>query len=232
MTNIYSHEASQQQVAAVSPFVTRTFGWMAIGLLLTALIAMWIPESQSLMATLLRPGVLIGLIVGELVLVLALSLAIGRMSAGVAAGAFLLYSALNGVTLSVLFLIYTKTSIAGTFIVTAGTFGVMAAYGYLTKRDLTSLGSIMLMALIGLVIASVVNIFWANDTLYWLITYAGIGIFVALTAYDTQKIREMAYAMEGNVELAKKMSILGALRLYLDFINLFLLLLRVLGRRR
>ena len=153
------------------------------------------------------------------------------MTAETAGIVFLLYSVLNGLTLSMVFLIYTSSSIASTFLVTAATFGVMSAYGYMTKKDLTSIGNLAFMALIGLIIGSVVNIFLQSEIMYWVITYAGVLIFVALTAYDTQKIKRMA-AYDDTQEVSKKKSIMGALTLYLDFVNLFLYLLRFMGDRK
>jgi len=230
--NIYEMDAAGVTVRQ-NAFVTKVFGWMAGGLLLTAVIALGVANSPGILRLVYgNPGVLIGLIIGELVLVVALSAGINRMSAGVATGLFLLYAAVNGVTLAFVFLMYTKASIATTFFVTAGTFGTMCVYGYVTKRDLTSLGSLCFMGLIGLIIGSVVNLFWANETLYWLVTYAGVLVFVGLTAYDTQKIKRMGLAIGSDGPAAQKAAVLGALAIYLDFINLFLLLLRILGRRR
>jgi FtsH-binding integral membrane protein len=160
-----------------------------------------------------------------------LSEAVQRMSANTATFVFLMYALVNGLTLSVIFLVYTLGSIASTFFVTAATFGVMSAYGYFTKTDLTKMGNILFMALIGLIIASLVNIFLNNSTLYWIITYAGVLIFVGLTAYDTQKIKEMNIIGNEGTEEDQKEAIMGALTLYLDFINLFLYLLRILGNR-
>jgi FtsH-binding integral membrane protein len=157
------------------------------------------------------------------------------MSSAVVTGCFLLYSALMGATLSLIFLRYSMESIAITFFVTALTFGVMSVYGYVTKRDLTSIGNLCFMALIGLIIASIVNMFVGSSLLYWGVTYVGILIFVGLTAYDTQKIKEMSMALGNELaasETGKKQAILGALTLYLDFINLFLLLLRIFGGNR
>jgi FtsH-binding integral membrane protein len=176
--------------------------------------------------------VYLGLIVAQLGLVIWLSARIAAMSAMTATLIFLGYSMLTGLTLSVVFLAYTASSLASTFFVTAGTFGAMCLYGATTKRDLTGLGSFLTMGLIGMVIASVVNMFLQNSTFYWITTYIGVIIFVGLTAYDAQKIKAMSVvALEGG-ESEQKGAILGALRLYLDFINLFLLLLRVMGKRR
>jgi hypothetical protein len=145
---------------------------------------------------------------------------------------FLSYSALNGLMLSSVFMMYTSASIALTFFITAGTFGIMSIYGYTTKADLTRIGNIAFMALIGIILASVVNMFLGNETLYWIISYAGVAIFVALVAYDTQKIKDMSINGFDGQAMERKASIIGALTLYLDFINLFLFLLRLFGSRR
>jgi len=165
---------------------------------------------------------------GELGLVITLAGAINRLSATAATLLFVAYSALNGVTLSVIALVYTANSIASTFVITAGMFGAMSAYGYMTRRDLTSWGSFLFMGLIGVVIASVVNIFVGSSTVSWFISGIGIIVFTGLTAYDTWKIKAMAAGGVGG----RKPAILGALTLYLDFINLFLMLLRFTGSRR
>jgi hypothetical protein len=155
------------------------------------------------------------------------------MSAAVATGGFILYSAISGVTLAAIFLVYTTESIASTFFVTGAVFGAMSLYGYTTKSDLSSWGSYLFMALIGLIIASLVNIFLQSTAIYWVTTYAGVLIFVGLTAYDTQKLKQLSNNInERDTETFQKMVILGALTLYLDFINLFLYLLRLLGKRR
>jgi FtsH-binding integral membrane protein len=149
-----------------------------------------------------------------------------------AIGAFLLYSVLNGLTMSVIFMAYTSSSIATTFYITAGTFAAMSIYGYTTKRDLTSIGNMAFMALIGIIIASIVNIFLQNEMMYWIISYLGVAIFVGLVAYDTQKLKEIGSRGFVNEEGMEKSAIMGALSLYLDFINLFLFLLRIFGDRR
>lgn len=214
-------------------FITRVYGWMAAGLAITGVIAWVVAGDMDLVrAIVLNKFVFYGLLLGELAMVWVLSAAIQKMSVGIATSMFLVYAGMNGLTLSVIFLAYTMESIATTFFVTAGTFGAMCFYGMVTKRDLTSIGNLCFMALIGLILASVVNIFLNSSALYWVTTYAGILIFVGLTAYDAQKIKEMhAASVEGSDE-AKKGAITGALALYLDFINLFLLLLRLFGRRR
>jgi FtsH-binding integral membrane protein len=214
-------------------FVRKVFGWMTAGLMITGIMALMTVQSQVILGFVFgTPFVFFGLIIAQLGLVVWLSARISAMSAMTATTIFLGYSFLTGLTLAAVFLAYTSSSIASTFFVTAGTFGVMFAYGWLTHRDLTSIGSFMAMGLIGVIIASVVNMFLHNETIYWIITYIGIFIFVGLTAYDAQKIKAMSVvALEGE-EAEQKGAIIGALRLYLDFINLFLLLLRVLGRRR
>ena len=214
-------------------FVLKVYGWMAAGLMLTGIVALFtiqIPGLIQVLAT--HPILFIGLLVVELGLVVWLSARVQKMTATTATLVFLGYSALTGVTLSLIFLVYTTESLASTFFVTAGTFGVMSAYGYVTKRDLSGLGSFMMMGLIGMIIASVVNIFLSSPTVYWITTYVGVLVFVGLTAYHTQKIKMMGeISMEGG-EAEQKGAIIGALMLYLDFINLFLLLLRVMGNRR
>jgi FtsH-binding integral membrane protein len=213
-------------------FFNAVYAWMATGLALTALVAWWVSTRPDLMQQVFRGPVLIVLFVAEIGLVITISAAVQRISASVATALFLLYSALNGLTLSAIFVIYTHASLSSAFFVTAGTFAAMSVYGMVTKRDLTAMGSFLFMALIGLVIASVVNLFWANPMLYWIISYAGVLIFVGLTAWDTQKLKQIAYATQNDAALAARLSISGALSLYLDFINLFLFILRIMGRRR
>jgi FtsH-binding integral membrane protein len=213
-------------------FVQRVFVWMTIGLTVTGAIAAVIGTSVSDTYWNDHMGLMFGLIILELAVVFGLIFLINRISATVATAAFFLYSALNGVTLSVIFAVYSIPSIAATFFVTAGMFGAMAAIGWVTKRDLSALGSILLMALIGLILASIVNIFIASDALYWIVTYAGVVIFAGLTAYDMQKIKKMqAAGADAYSEQGRKAAVMGALALYLDFINLFLFLLRIFGRR-
>jgi hypothetical protein len=218
--------------SAVASFFNNVYAWMSAGLALTAVVAWYVSTNLALVQWLFGSGIWIALIIAQLVLVFTISAAVNRLSPTAATALFLLYAALMGLTLSVIFLAYTLPSIAGTFLATAGTFGATSIYGYVTKRDLTRLGSLLFMALIGLIIASVVNIFLANSTLYWVITYAGVAIFVGLTAYDTQRLKEIAIATANDPRMAARYAINGALTLYLDFINLFLLLLRLLGDRR
>jgi FtsH-binding integral membrane protein len=210
----------------------QVYAWMTAGLLVTGAVASWTASSPAMLSLVFgNPLVFWGLIIAQFILVLVLGPAIGRMAPAAGTALFLLYSALNGLTMASIFIVYTQESIAATFFVTAGTFGAMSLYGYTTKRDLSTMGNILIMALIGFLIASVVNIFLASSTLYWILTYGGVLIFVGLTAWDTQKIKLMAQNVTTEDD-ARRMSILGAFTLYLDFINLFLLLLRIIGGRR
>lgn len=227
--------AGSRSEAQVRTLFQNVYLWMAIGLGVTGLVSLAVLSNTTILRGILgTPGILMALIIGELVLVGFLSIRIQRMSPQTAFAVFLGYSALNGVTLAPIFLIYTQTSIASTFFITAGMFGAMALYGVTTKRNLQGLGSYLFMGLIGLILASVVNIFLRSDALSWLISVIGVFLFLGLTAYDNQRIAAMSNRMTGSEGSADyhRMSILGALRLYLDFINLFLFLLRFLGRRR
>jgi FtsH-binding integral membrane protein len=233
MTNGHITYSRERAAAVQGEFIRRVYNWMALGLGATALVALYTASNPYLLQMIFGNSlVFFGLIIGELILVFALSMAIGRLQYSTAAAMFFLYSALNGLTLSVIFLAYTSTSIASTFFVTAGTFGVTSLYGYTTKRDLTSWGSFFFMGLIGIILASVVNIFLKSPMIYWIVTYAGILVFVGLAAYDTQKLKEMALQGFADEEQEGKSAVMGALALYLDFINLFLMLLRIFGERR
>lgn len=209
------------------------FIWMALALAATGLTASYVANYLVLHPDMFSQNMFLVLAIAEVALVFFLSARIHKMSFATAGIMFALYSVLNGATMSILFLVYTASSIASTFFVTAGTFGVMALIGTTTKMDLTKFGSIFTMALIGLIIATVVNIFWANSILYWAITYIGVLLFVGLTAYDAQRIKNMLqmYGTEEN-DMTQKIALMGSLTLYLDFINLFIYLLRILGSRR
>ncbi|MBU6121634.1 Bax inhibitor-1/YccA family protein [Hymenobacter siberiensis] len=227
---ISAEEAAEIQ----SRFFAQVYGWMAAGLGLTGGIAMFASTSPELINFVFGTRfVFMGLIILELVIVGFLSARIFDWSLGKVQAAFVGYAVLNGVTLSCVFLAYTSASIASTFFVTAGTFGVMSLFGYFTKADLSGWGKLLSMAVIGLVIAMVVNIFLNNSVLEIVTSFIGVLIFTALTAYDTQKLKQLALlgVTEGE-ETSNKASILGALTLYLDFVNLFLFLLRIFGRRR
>ena len=231
MENNYSYSGSGVQTAQVT-LMKSLYLWMSVALAVTGITAMAVDASYQLQQLLFSGKyTFLVLVVAELALVIYLSARIARMWFVSAMVSFLAYSFLNGLTLSVVFLAYTKSSIASTFFVTAGTFAAMSLYGYFTKKDLSSWGNLFFMALIGLIIATIVNVFWANTTLYWITTYAGVLIFVGLTAYDTNRIKQMLANQEVN-EGTQKLALLGALTLYLDFINMFLYLLRIFGDRR
>ena len=217
----------------VREFVQAVYGWMAAALAVTGFVALAVSRSQALQQIIFgSPVVFFGLIIGQLALVVWLSARIGTMSVSTATTVFMAYAVLNGLTLSAIFLVYAEATIARAFFVTAGLFTVMTLYGSFTKTDLTRMGNILGMALLGFIIASVVNLFLRSEGFYWLITYAGVVIFVGLVAYDSQRIRAMALSGVGGTEEGGRYAVMGALRLYLDFVNLFLLLLRILGRRR
>jgi FtsH-binding integral membrane protein len=232
-TAFQSRTADQTVVRA---FLARVYTFMALGLGITGVVALAVAASPAAMSFIFGGRwVLMGLIAAELLLVVAFAPVATRASAGVAALMMLAYSVLNGVTMASIFLIYTRGSIGGTFLVTAGTFGALAAYGTVTKRDLSSLGSFVMMGLVGLVIASLVNLFLGSPMLYWLTTFGGVIVFTGLTVYDTAKLKTLAALSAGQGKEAEtKLALQGALSLYLDFINLFLLLLRLFGggRRR
>lgn len=211
----------------------RVYGWMSFALALSALSAATTVSTPGLLRLVIGNRVVFfALILGELGLVLYLGTALARMSLTAARATLIVYSLLNGLTLSAVFLAYTTESIGTTFLVTGATFGAMSLYGYVTKRDLTRFGSFLFMGLIGVVIASLVNIFLRNDAVYWVTTYLGVIVFVGLAAYDTQKIKAMGAEAGYGGDAAGKVAVFGALALYLDFVNLFLMLLRLLGRRR
>ena len=229
-----SAQDSPEAVALQNAFVNRVYGWMTAGLALTGFVAYYISAKYGAQVFQHR-GLYIVLILLEFVVVAGLTAAINRISAFVALLGFLFFAALNGVTLSWIFIAYDSTSIAKTFFATSATFGAMGLFGYLTKKDLTSIGSLCFMGLFGLIIASVLNMIWPNARMGLVISCVGILIFVGLVAYDTQKIKQLALAIgEGDVDVesGKKYAIIGALQLYLDFVNLFLYILRLLGNRK
>lgn len=219
--------------AEQSRFLIRVYNWMGAGLAVTAIVAWYVANTPSILNVILGNQILFfGLIIGELGLVFYLASRVMQMSAQRAMNVFIGYAALNGVTFSVLFVAYTQSSIATAFVVTAGMFAAMSLYGATTKKDLTSWGSFLFMGLIGIIIASVVNIFLQSSAMYWIITYAGVLIFTGLIAYDTQSILRMNIIGNEGTQEDTKEAISGALRLYLDFINLFIMMLRLLGDRR
>ncbi|MBR5241029.1 MAG: Bax inhibitor-1/YccA family protein [Muribaculaceae bacterium] len=232
MENNY-YSIPSQSATMVGSLMKSVYMWMTLALGITGVVALYVAQSSDLLYAIFSNSILFwGLVIAEFALVMVISARLLKMSFSTALMLFMLYSVINGLTLSVIFALYTKASVASTFFVTAGTFGVMSLIGYFTKKDLSKLGSILFMLLIGLVIATLVNIFWANDTLYWITTYAGVLIFVGLTVYDTNKIKRMLECSYGEDEVTQKLALMGALTLYLDFINLFLYLLRILGDRK
>jgi FtsH-binding integral membrane protein len=226
----------EQQPVSVSPeyvakYMTKVYGWMFAGLSVTALVAFLVASSPAAVAFFFGNKLaFFALLIAQIFLVGFLSVRIHKMSSAVATGIFIGYAGLMGLTFAALLLRYTAASLITVFAITAGTFGIMTVVGYVTKQDLTSFGKIMFMGLIGVVLASIVNIFMSSPTLYWIISYAGVAVFVGLIAYDTQKIK--AYALLDSEEDRKKGAIMGALALYLDFVNLFIFLLRLFGGRR
>ena len=208
--------------------------WMALALAITGFVALYVAKSYTLLNAMAENNFLFwGMLIAEVGLVMYLSARIHRISFSTATILFIVYSVLNGVTMSILFMVYTMSSIATTFFVTAGTFGATALYGYVTKKDLTRIGNLCIMGVIGLIIASLVNLFLQNSMMDLIISYIGVLLFVGLTAYDSQKIKQLLSddSIEIN-ETTQKIALMGSLTLYLDFINLFIYLLRILGDRK
>ncbi|KAJ9433761.1 MULTISPECIES: Bax inhibitor-1/YccA family protein [Enterobacterales] len=224
----------QQASTSLQTYMAQVYGWMTCGLLLTAFVSWFAARTPAVMELVFANRItFFGLIIAQLALVFVLSGMVQRMSGAVATALFMLYSALTGLTMASIFLVYTYSSIASTFFVTAGMFGAMSFYGYTTKRDLSRFGSLLFMALIGILLASLVNFWLKSPALMWAITYIGVVVFVGLTAYDTQKLKAIGENINVNdKENLRRTSIMGALTLYLDFINLFLMLLRIFGNRR
>jgi len=218
----------------VTSFLRSVYGWMCAGLAITALVAWYVASSPTLVQTLVRtPFLALGLLVAQLGLVGVLSFRVHKMAPATAGALFIGYSALTGVTMSFILLAYTRESVSSTFAIAAGTFGAMALYGTVAKRSLAGWGQFLFMGLIGVVIASVVGMFWQSDGLQFILGFCGVIVFTGLTAYDAQRLKAMALAIPGATGSGtSSYSIVGALTLYLDFINLFLMLLRLLGDRR
>ncbi|MBO5801886.1 MAG: Bax inhibitor-1/YccA family protein [Alistipes sp.] len=231
MANYVSQHTATE--VAVSALFKSVYMQMAAALSITGLVAYFLSQSQDFWLFLANNTSLIWVVlIAQIVLVIWLSARFTRMSMTTATLLFILYSAMMGVTMSTIFMVYTMSSIASVFFITAGMFLVMSLLGYFTRMDLTRLGSLLFMALIGVIIASLVNIFLKSEMLYWVVSYVAVVVFVGLTAYDTQKIKQML-AEYGEVdEMGYKLALFGALTLYLDFINLFLYLLRIFGDRR
>ena len=215
----------------ISTFLRSVYGWMCAGLAITAVVAFYVASSPSLVTTLVRtPFLMMGLVIAQLGLVFTLSLRVQKMASGTASALFILYSALTGVTMSLILLTYTASSVASTFAISAGMFGAMALFGTVTSRSLAGWGQFLFMGLVGVVIASVVGMFWQNDGLQFVLGFIGVIVFTGLTAYDAQRLKAMALSLPSGGTGAY--AVVGALTLYLDFINLFLMLLRLFGDRR
>lgn len=227
-----SRERELSMSAAFPVLMRKVYVWMTLALVLTGVTAYGVATSPGVLMALYSNRILFwGLVIAEFALVIGISAAINKLSLTMATLMFVLYSVINGALFSSIFMIYTMSSIASVFFITAGTFAVMAFVGYTTKKDLTSMGKILFMALIGIIIATVVNIFLKSTGLEMIVSYLGVLIFVGLTAYDSQKIKNMLLMAPDAGEAAQKLALLGALSLYLDFINLFIYLLRIFGRR-
>jgi len=227
-------QKAQVQVR-VNSFVRSVYNWMAIGLGITGVVAYGVANSPGVRQIVFgSPIVFFGLIIAQLAMVFMISARIQRIQASTATMLFILYSALNGATLSFIFLAYAQSAITSTFFICAATFTACSVYGWTTRRDLTSMGGFLTMGLIGIVIASVVNMFVQSGAVSTIVSYVGVLVFVGLTAYDTQDIKNMALSQPGDIDAGavRKGAILGALKLYLDFINLFLMLLRIFGSSR
>lgn len=231
MTENPFYVSEQSLTQTVSNVMKRVYLNMTLALLVTAITSWWAVSSGMFMQFIFsNTWAMWGLLIGEVVLVIAITGAINRLSSTAATALFYLFAIVNGLALSPIYFAYTAGSLAKTFLITAGTFGAMSIYGYFTNKDLSKMGSILFMALIGLIICSVVNIFTKSDTMSWIISFVGVLIFIGLTAWDTQKIKQMA-AMSPNASDGR-LATIGALSLYLDFINLFLYLLRFFGASR
>lgn len=220
--------------AAQATLLRSVYLWMTLALIITGFVAMYVAKSYTLVNMMIQNSMMFwGVLIAEVALVWYLSARIYKMSFTTATILFIVYSILNGVTLSILLLVYTASSIATTFFVTAGTFGTMAIFGYITKKDLTRIGSLCIMGVIGIIIASLVNLFLQNSMMDMVISYIGVLLFVGLTAYDSQKIKRLLSGDDIEVnEVTQKTALMGAMTLYLDFINLFIYLLRILGDRK
>ena len=226
----YDSYQNRTMVSTVSSVMKRVYFKMTLGLLVSAFVSLWASQSQAFWTLLYNNSWLMwGLLIAEVGIVIAITAAINKLSSPMASLLFYVFAAVNGLTLAPIFLAYAHETIATTFFVTAGTFAAMSIYGYFTSNDLSRMGSILIMALFGIIIATLVNLFIKSETMMWIITYAGVLIFVGLTAWDTQQIKNMA--MTAPAEATGRLATIGALNLYLDFINLFLYLLRIFGNR-
>lgn len=227
----YAYRSEQSIAQTLSTVMKQVYMKMFLALLVTGFVSMWVASRPAFLFAIFSNNWGMWILAGvEILLVIAISAAINKISSALATALFYVFAIVNGLTIARIFLVFTEGSIASTFFITAATFGAMSLYGYFTKSDLSKFGSILVMALIGLIICSVVNIFMASSTLYWITSFVGVLIFIGLTAWDTQKIKNMALAMPEATD--GRLATIGALNLYLDFINLFIYLLRFMGDHR
>ncbi len=218
---------------AIAGFFNAVYAWMAVGLAVTALVAWFVARSPELLKIIYSGrGMVLVMALGAFGIAWYVQSQIHRISTGLATALFMLYATVIGAMISYIFIIYNMQTLLVAFVLTAGTFGAMSLYGFVTKRDLTGIGSILVMCAIGLFLASIVNIFLASNALSWVITYAVLGVFIGITAYETQKLKEMAYQFQGDGQMLSRIAIVGSLVLYISFINIFLAILRILGSRK
>jgi uncharacterized protein len=224
-----SEQASSPTIAA---FFNAVYLWMTIGLALTGVIAWWVSTKPTVLASVFHGPTLIILFIAQILLVGVISAAVNKLSATIATALFLIYAALNGFTLSGIFVMYSLPSITGAFVASAVMFGAMSIYGRVTGADLSGMGKLAFMGLIGIIAASLVNFFLHSPTLAYIVSYVGVAVFLGLTAYDTQRLKQVALSVAGDAAMTARLSISGALMLYLDFLNLFLMLVQIMGDRR
>jgi FtsH-binding integral membrane protein len=218
---------------AIVNFFNAVYAWMAVGLAVTALVAWFVSQQPELLRILYSGrGVAIAMALGAFGIAWYVQSQIHRISTGVATALFMLYATVIGAMISYIFVLYQTKTLLTAFVMTGGVFGVMSVYGFVTKRDLTRIGSILVMCAIGLFVASLVNVFLASDALSWVITYAVLAVFIGITAYQTQMLKAMAYEYQGNGQMLSRMAIVGSLVLYIAFINMFMAILRILGSRK
>ncbi len=229
--DVYSQGNAGTQ-SGLNAYISKVFGTMFLGLLVTAVAALFTATSDTLMDLFYGSNLVFVLIIAELAVVFILSARIGKMGYGACQAMFYLYAVINGITLASVFYVYDLGTVYVSFFTTAISFGVMAVYGAVTKKDLTNIGNMLMMALIGIIVATIINLFIGSETFDLVIAFIAVAVFVGLVAYDTQKLKSYYYASVGDYQMQRKIAIMGALSLYLDFINIFLYLLRIFGSRR
>ena len=229
--DVYSQGNAGTQ-SGLNAYISKVFGTMFLGLLVTAVAALFTATSETLMELFYGSNLVFVLIIAELAVVFILSARIGKMGYGACQAMFYLYAVINGITLASVFYVYDLGTVYVSFFTTAISFGVMAVYGAVTKKDLTNIGNMLMMALIGIIVATIINLFIGSETFDLVIAFIAVAVFVGLVAYDTQKLKSYYYTSVGDYQMQRKIAIMGALSLYLDFINIFLYLLRIFGSRR